>query len=234
MTQKPKIGTAKDAEAYATGQLGFKAADLSGLDAETAAHVVDTIEAIQTRFPELKGAVGEIVKTKQRNAYAAMETSAQVGTDGNPTSMKLHIGSMYDSSSGGLSKVKESYEKDVQAGFHPVGTDYSSVIWHEYGHALANLRSGRTAASKYTDSNDSYWRMSTYVNDRRKHLTEKEWVRTAAKSMKTTQKAFKEKISRYAAKNEAETFAEAFAEFTTSANPRPECIALMKAAGIVQ
>ena len=63
---------------------------------------------------------------------------------------------------------------------------------------------------------------------------EKTVLRDAAKSMKTTQKELKSKISRYAEKNPAETFAEAFAEFNCSPNPRPECIAIMKAAGITK
>lgn len=224
-----KIENSKQAEIYATQKLGFKAADLSGLDEETAAHVITTIETIQSRYPELKGAVGHIVRDRRAGAYAAMETSGYVNADGVPQYMKLHIGAMYDK---GLSSVKQSYENDLKTGFHPQGTTAESIIWHEYGHALANLRSGKAAANLYQDSRDSYWRSSSYTSDRRKHTTEKEWVRTAAKSLKVSQKTFKEKISRYATKNESETFAEAFAEFTTSANPRAECIALMKAAGI--
>lgn len=228
-TAENKIESSKQAELYAVQSLGFKAADLSGLDAETSSHIVNTIEVIQSRYPELKGAVDQIVRDRRGNSYAAMETSGYVRQDGSPLSMKLHIGTHYDK---GLDHVKQSYDHDLQSGFHPKGTNAESIVWHEYGHALANLKSAKAAANLYHDANDNYWRASKYTSDRKKHLTEKEWLRTAAKSLKVTQKAFKESISRYATKNAAETFAEAFAEFTTSASPRAECIALMKAAGI--
>lgn len=226
--QKEKPKTVEEAQDYAVKNLGFEFADYGSLDVETANHINDTVAKIQQRFPELKGTVKGVEPITRGSALAHMAVYTNLPANGVPK-QRLGIGKEYQK---GLKHMEEINKRDVQSGFHPKGAeDISSNIWHEYGHAFANLKSGQKIAAKEPDN--TYWRADTFHNDRKGHKLEHEWIAQAAKSKKMTQKAFKGSISRYATKNDGEAFAEAFSEFFVSPNPRPECIALMKVAGVI-
>ena len=240
-TKKPKVEKPKDepqadengftpakskdeAVEYAKSKLGFESANYGKLDVDTINHVNKEITAIQKKYPELRESVKNIEIDNRQGVYAA----AGASISGKST---LYIGNTQYGK--GLEHVKDHYQKDVDSGFHPVGTDYKSVIWHEYGHMFAYTKC-KTGMGFAANETLGYWDGVDYAKGIRSRNYEKGVLRDAAKSLKITQKEFKSRISRYAEKNPAETFAEAFAEFNTSANPRPECIALMKAAGILK
>lgn len=115
------------------------------------------------------------------------------------TSVKNRVvlnSSFYDD----LNKLKESYERTVKSQFHPQGTDYNSIIVHELGHALLEYITKKTG--------------KTGAEIREKVL----------KKLKIKQKDVKEHLSEYAMYKPRiahEFFAEAFAEYMTSKNPRP-------------
>lgn len=223
-----KAKSIRAAQDFAKQNLGFDYVNYRGLDVEVANHINDTIIKIQTRFPELKGTVGEIQPVPRGSAVAAMGVFVTLPSSGVPSQILQH-GRDYKY---GLKHVEEVHKRSVSVGFHPKGTeDISSIIWHEYGHAYANLQSGKKIAAK--EPTDWQRRHAAYDNDRTNHSLERKWVEKAAKSQNMTASDFKASISRYATASNAETFAEAFAEFFISPNPRPECKALMKVAGVI-
>lgn len=220
--------TIQEAQEFAKQNLGFDYVNYRGLNVEVANHINDTIGKIHTRFPELKGTVGEIQPITRGSATAAMAVFVSLPSSGVPSQILQH-GRDYKY---GLKHVEEVHKRSVSVGFHPKGTeDVSSIIWHEYGHAYANLQSGKKIAAK--EPKDWQRRHAAYDKDRSRHALEREWVEKAAKSQNMTASDFKASISRYATANDAETFAEAFSEFFVSPNPRPECKALMKVAGVI-
>lgn len=216
--------TKEEAIEYAQNKLGMTSVEYGNLDVETINHINQEISAIQDKYPELKEFATHIDKDGRNGVYAA----ASVGYD---SKGKLFIGQKKYGE--GIESVKESYQKDVDSGFHPAGTDYKSIIWHEYGHLYAYSRA-KTGLGFNSSESLGFYDRNDYFKAVKSRSFEKNALRDAAKSMKITQKEFKSRISRYAEKNPAETFAEAFAEFNTSPNPRPECIALMKAAGVIK
>lgn len=99
-----------------------------------------------------------------------------------------------------LAKLKESYEKTVESKYHPAGTDYNSIITHELGHGLLE-----------------------YIKKTYK-ITGPEIRAKVLKKVGIKQKDVKEHLSEYAMAKPREAhefFAEAFAEYMTSKNPRP-------------
>ena len=213
-----------EAAEYAKTKLNMESVNYGNLDVDTINHINKEVTAIQKKYPELKESVRNIEIDNRQGVYAAAGT----GYSGRST---LYIGNTQYGK--GLEHVKDHYQKDVDSGYHPAGTDYKSVIWHEYGHIFAYTKC-KTGLGFAANETLGYWDGVEYTKNIRGRTYEKGVLRDAAKSLKITQKEFKANISRYAEKNPAETFAEAFAEFNTSKNPRPECIALMKAAGILK
>ena len=215
----------EEAYEYATKVLNIRDPNYgNAVDLETINHINQEITEIQKKYPVLRDAVTSIRKYDNPRAYAAAATDRS-GTN------ELYIGqTLYGK---GIQSLKKSYQSDVDSGFHPENTDYRSIIWHEYGHIYANLHykleMGYEAKSVLGFSDGLEYR--DRVTGR---SYEKAAVRNAAKSLRISQKELKRRISRYAEKEPAETFAEAFAEFNCSPNPRPECIAIMKAAGIIK
>lgn len=232
-TQKPKddkveftpAKTKKEATDYAKTNLGFKKVSYgTKIDIDTINNINKQIATIQAKYPELKGAVGELKTTASKRAYAFIETHM----DG---SMKLAVSTMKYGR--GMKSLEDSYKRDLEAGFHPKGTTAKDIITHEYGHVYAGVQTKRkfgVAASKTLDHSDGF----SFILERKNKNWETSIRNTAAKELGISASEFAGRISRYAKTNAAETFAEAFAEFNSSPNPRPECIALMKAAGILK
>lgn len=225
---KPKVEftpakTKKEAVAYAESQLGFtKASYGTKLDIDTINHINEQITKIQAEYPETKGAC-QVLKTTTGRVYAQIRTAAD-GT------MNFEIGT--PTYSRGMDYIKQSYARDVEAGFHPKGTDHSSVIWHEYGHVLATISAkqsfGATATGKIAANRGN---MLSFINNRRAKSTEKDWLSKAAKDSGSTARDMQRSISRYAMQNAGETFAEAFAAYHCSSNQNPAATAIVKASG---
>lgn len=224
--------TIEEARTYAKEQLGFKYVDFSYMDLtngdvktfdiETVNHINETITAIQEKYPELKG----VVKRLGVAEFFGADRYAQYIVDGKDFQQNsLEFGKPYRE---GLGNVKEFFMDDVEIGFHPEGVDYDSIIWHEYGHVYADILRREKAG----------YRMDEYYKDIRSAKTEKEWIESLFADKEYADEwdrdwdiqQFPERISKYAMKNSAETFAEAFAEYNCSKTPRPECIALVERA----
>ena len=233
-TQKPKedkveftpAKTKKEATSYAKEKLGFEKVSYGNkMDIDTINHINKQIATLQAKYPEFKGAVQELKTASSKRALAYVETSS----DG---SMKLAVSSYHYGR--GLKSVADSYEIGVKHGFHPKGTTAKDIITHEYGHVYANIQTKNQygVAAKHTISmvDDRF----NFIVSRKSNAWDTKVRNEAAKSLNTSPRALAEKISKYAKTNAAETFAEAFAEFNGSSNPRPECIAIMKAAGILK
>lgn len=230
VSTKPEEGafipakTRTEAVQYAKDKLGIEYPNYGrNVDIDAVNHINQEITEIYKKYPELKGTVTNIVPETRDGVYAAAGT----GYSGKCT---LYIGKKYGE---GIESLKEDYQKDVESGFHVPDTDYKALIWHEYGHITAYSHIKKDLGFAVEDTL-GYYDGVEYEGRVKNRLFEKAALRDAAKSLKITQKELKGRISRYAEKNPSETFAEAFAEFNCSPNPRPECIALMKAAGILQ
>lgn len=99
-----------------------------------------------------------------------------------------------------LTKLEKSYENDVKLNYHPQGTDYNSIITHELGHSLL-----------------SYITLNTGITGAKIRAN-------ILKKLNIKQKDVDKYLSVYAMKKPKEAhefFAEAFAEYMTSKNPRP-------------
>lgn len=215
--------TKKEAVEYAKSELGFTNVSYgTKLDIDTINHINEEIANIQARYPETKGAC-QALNTSSGNFYAAVYTTAE-------GSMTLKIGTKIYGN--GMDYVKKAYESDVKAGFHPVGTDAGSVIWHEYGHVLATVSTKeKFGASPTGKIAANYGSMRDFAMSRNSNAVEKEWLFAAAKSTGKKPSEIMSAVSRYAQKNPAETFAESFAEVMTSSKPRAEALAVVEASG---
>lgn len=224
--KKPKFTpakTKKEAVEYAQSELGFTSASYgTKLDIDTINHINEEITKIQAQYPEAKGAC-QVLKTTTSNCYAQIRTSS----DG---SMNFEIGTnLYGR---GMDYIKDSYARDLETGFHPAGTEAKSIVWHEYGHVLATISTketyGASAKGRISSTGTAQF---NFISSRRGKTTEKEWLFEAAKTTGQKPSELMKSVSRYAQKNPAETFAEAFAEVATSKSPRPEAVAIVKASG---
>lgn len=235
-TEKPKeqpqesnftpAKTNKAATEYAVKELGFEKVSYgSKLDIDTINHINKQVADIQAKYPHLKGAVQEVKVSSSGKMYACIETDA-TGRMTLKVSSKLY--------GNGLEALEQQYKADCDIGFHPKGTTAKDIVWHEYGHVYAGVEIkkahgvGANETMSYTDYNKSL----KFMSDKRIGSFETQVANKAAKSTGKSVRDLQKGISRYAQKNTKELFAEAFAEFNGSKNPSPECIALMKAAGI--
>ena len=216
----------KEAIQYAKTELGFDSVSYgTKLDLETINHINKQVADIQVNYPEVKGAVQQLKTTTSKRVYAQVATDSFGG-------MSLEIGShIYGR---GMAQLEKEYQKDVNSGFHPKGTNAKDIIWHEYGHVIGGIHSKEKVGIAANEKISSFDKRMEFVNHRRTGGWEKEVYKqaTGKEYSGSGAKDFASKISKYATSNAKELFAEAFAEFNGSENPSSECIALMKAAGI--
>lgn len=213
--------TKKAATEYAKNELGFKEVSYgTKLDLDTINHINEQITHIQNKYPETKGAVTGLRTWSKQGVYAAIETRGN-------GEMNFLVGTKQYGK--GMEALKSSYERDVSTGFHPPGTNHNSIIYHEYGHVLANISAKKKhgMAANETGSNIN----PGFVMNRRAKTTEKDWVSEAANSRGKTSRELMSGISRYGQVNAGEAFAEAFSEVMGSTSPREDSVALVKASG---
>lgn len=238
-TEKPKaekpqesnFTPAKTKEAateYAKKELGFEKVSYgSKLDLDTVNHINKQVADIQTKYPQVKGAVQEFKVSSSGKMYACIETS----TDGR---MTLKVSSkLYGN---GLDVLERQYKADCDVGFHPKGTTAKDIVWHEYGHVIGGINAKKSlgvAANETISPFDGGKKVEFMLNKKAGKWEQSVYEKaTGQKFTPGGARKYGGNISRYAQKNVKELFAEAFAEFNSSPNPSPECIALMKAAGI--
>lgn len=177
--------------------------DLSDLD--SAKSIASSYEQIFDKYPDLKGKFqGVNSRELPDNVYAQCYLK----------SGKVEINTnLYNN----FAELARSYDSDVISGWHCFGTTAESIVTHEVGHAI-----------------DGY--LTNNVLDKLVDLSNPYAVKTVAGYLKPrvmkacglTAGDTATAVSRYASTNAKEWFAEAFAEYTTSANPRPVAMELGK------
>lgn len=178
---------------------------LSGCDLETAQEVALAYERVFDRYPAMKGRIDAVVCKRLDGG-----TYAQCYTRGGG---KVEINSQYFNDH---TKLAASYERDVRGGFHPVNTNWRSIVVHEIGHAVdGTLTNMGLAGAKSRYSYD--------YKDVSAELRPKVMKACGLKVADT----FNE-VSGYATKNNREWFAEAFAELLDSPSPRRVAVELGK------
>lgn len=180
---------------------------LDGIDPEMAVSVAQSIETVLTRYPGMKDAfAGFTTDDTPSEAFSIRETAMAAYS---PSSELIHLNNKYY---GNKAEFERVYAESVSKQFHPEGTAADAVLVHEIGHAIDNY-----VSKKIIDPFDYSWRGE--------RISTRIWnsdIKSGKKSGNpVTGKSIKEGLSAYASKNHEEYIAEAFAEFVTSANPRP-------------
>lgn len=188
--------------------------DLTGCDLDSAKSVAAAYEQVFSRFPNLKG--------KFR------------GVDAHPVGMEDNVYAWCYLRNGGKVQVNPKmynnwmsvvmgYENDVLSGWHPEGTTAESIVTHEIGHAIDGLLAQEGILGGYTKSGEFRYASSSLKNTIMKRAAKLDpeianeleidkWLNDNA--------TVYHYVSKYATKNNKEWFAECFAEYITSANPR--------------
>lgn len=181
-------------------------ADLTGCDLDAAKAVGASYEQVFTKYPKLIGKID--------------------APDAHPVGMKPNTYAWCYARSGGKVQVNpdmykdwpsltRQYERDVTSRWHPQGTTAESIVTHEIGHAVDGLLAQERILGGYTKSGEFRYASSSLKSTIVRRL-----------GMDNTSTAVVYSVSRYGSKNPQEWFAEAFAEYITSANPREVASAL--------
>lgn len=178
-----------------------KELNLNGCDLESAKQIYISLEEIYNKFPQLKGKLAGITCYTFSNKKVFAECSYGLGAGG--VSCNNYWFKDFE-------KVKRAYAKDVEAGFHCKGTNWTSIVTHEFGHAIDD-----------------------YLSNTLKLAGENKGKPKAVSSMlrpKVMKKAgfkvsdIRDTVSEYATNNNFEWFAECFAEYMKSETPRPVAV----------
>lgn len=191
-------------------------ADLTGCDLDSARAIASAYEQVFARYPQLIGKLdppnAQPVGMK-RNTYAWCYTRDNGRVEVNPDRFN------------NWGDLVRSYARDVRSGWHPYGTTAESIIVHELGHAIDGLLVREGIAGGYTASGEYRYASSSMRATVMKRAAKKDpdihytieysWDRKEGMT-----RAIKNYVSEYATENTREWFAECFAEYITSANPR--------------
>ena len=174
-------------------------ADLTGCDLESAKAIASAYQRVYERYPQLIGQIDAPDAHPvgmQHNTYAWCRTRRGGKVQVNPARFN------------DWNAISRSYERDVIAHFHPQGTTAESIVTHEIGHSVDGLLANRGILGGYNASGE----FNTASSRMRSPIM---------KSCGYSVSDIPSQVSRYAALNPREWFAECFAEYMTSSNPRP-------------
>lgn len=189
-------------------------ADLTGCDLDSAKSIASSYEQIFARYPQLKGHLSApdahpIGMSNNTYAWCYIRNNGKVQV--NPK----HYSNWQN--------ISRTYEDDVISHWHPEGTTAESIVVHEVGHAIDGLLAKLGIKGGMTASGEYRYASSTLKNTIMKRaakvdplIAEEMEIDKWLKDNATVQ----HHVSRYATKNNKEWFAECFAEYITSANPR--------------
>lgn len=171
---------------------------LQGTDLTCAKSIYKTHETLFSKYPQLKGKLNAVNSAPlSNNAYA--ECFFGLGHGGVTVNEKYF---------GDAVKLQQTYAKDLAAGYHPAGTDYTAIVMHELGHAIDDY----LTYTEHMVGLANHWKpkiVSTYLRPK--------VMRSCGLKVGDIQKS----VSVYATQNAQEWFAECFAEYMCSENPRP-------------
>ena len=189
-------------------------ADLTGCDLDSAKSIAAAYEQVFARYPQLKGkfdAPDAHPVGMNGNTYAWCYLRQNGLVQVNPTKYN------------DWSSLVRQYEHDISTNWHPHGTTAESIVTHEIGHAIDGLLAREGVLGGVTASGEYRYASSTLKNTIMKRAAKldpdiAEGLNIDKMLNDTwTVQTF---VSRYASKNNQEWFAECFAEYITSANPR--------------
>lgn len=191
-------------------------ADLEGCDLDSAKAIAASYEQVFTKYPQLKGKIAApdaSPRGMRYGTYAWCFTRRNGKVQVNPN--------MFND----WQKISRSYERDVRSGWHPKGTTAESIITHEIGHAIDGLLAREGVLGGYTKSGEFRHASSSLRSTIMKRASKedesiKDYLDFKYDKKWGMEKAVRDNVSEYATKNPREWFAEAFAEYITSANPR--------------
>lgn len=192
---KIKVGAIEEIQSHIEATAQFKDGgnvDLTGIPLDVSKKISESYDLVFNKYPQLKGQFSGLgINENGASTYASC-VSASGSVNVNPKYFKS------------LEGLQKTYASDVARGFHPPGTDCTAIITHELGHALDGYMTNAGVAG-------GNWRYRTSYHMKMAVL----------KSLKLTEYDVGTQVSRYATKNDAEFFAECFAEYIHSDNPRP-------------
>ena len=205
--------------------------NMKGLPYDSANMIFEGYKKVLNKYPELRGHLTSFTYTdiQKGNAYAGC-----IAMTGKISTYKPFSD---------FSKLKQSYAHDVATGFHPLGTDHNSIIVHELGHALDGYM---TKKGLYGGKVINGGNIRSAVGVQKEVLARLGYVAPSGAELKKQGYTFSQindiiikdkedfitqQVSRYACgKNidgtkytdfpENEFFAECFAEYLMSDNPR--------------
>lgn len=175
--------------------------DLSGCDLDSAKSIASSYERVFSTYPQVRNKIGGVTaKDLGGGTYAQCYLYSDKRIEVNNS----------DEFFGDFNRVIKSYENDVKWKWHPVGTTAESIVIHELGHAIDGLLTdAEVLDSGFSLKSEKYHTASFYIRSK------------VAMSTGVKIKDMGSSVSTYGSSNEMEWFAECFAEYLTSANPRP-------------
>ena len=180
---------------------------LDGMDPEVAESVARSVETVLNRYPGVKDAFdGFTTDNTELNSFTG-DSKTMAAFD--QRTRLIHMNGKYF---GNKAEFEKKYAESVEKQFHPAGTTADAVIVHEMGHAIDQY------VSEKTIPRERYFWNGERVS-RRIWNNAIDAGRKAGTPM--TGLSITAELSRYASKSPSEYLAEGFAEFVTSANPRP-------------
>lgn len=174
---------------------------LSRIDFDVARNLSDAVEGMLAEFPGIGGADLRLTATlKGNNAYAGTTVEGVI---------MLHPG-IFSSEGNAVA----AYREDLDAGFHPRGTAYQSIIVHEMGHQIeaAILRKRYPGTDrKAQQARSAAWRQGTAASE----LVSRALDRVAPGWQQNRKLAADQvaRISKYATSDVSETVAEAISDY---------------------
>lgn len=192
----------------------YSKADLTGCDLESAKSIAASYQQVFEKYPKLAG------KFDAPDAHPVKMSNSTYAWCYSRNNGKVQVNpNKYNS----WQSLVKSYERDVRVGWHPMGTTAESIVTHEIGHAVDGLLArekilgGITSSGEYRYASSSL--KTTIMNRAAKIDPDLADLMAMDKAWKGSQ-AVSEHVSKYASKNPQEWFAECFAEYITSADPR--------------
>ena len=191
-------------------------ADLTGCDLDSAKSVAASYEQIFAKYPQLKGRL-DAPDAHPVNMGDNMYAWCYIRNGGKVQVNPTHYNDW--------SKIQKMYEKDVVSGWHPKGTTAESVVTHEVGHAIDGLLAREGILGGVTSSGEYRYASSSMRSKIMKRAAKgnpmlESWLESKVWGKEGMYYAVSDTVSEYATKNPQEWFAECFAEYITSANPR--------------
>lgn len=172
---------------------------LKGCDLQCAKGIYKAYEQLFDRFPQMKNKLAAVsTATLPHNVYAQCTVGFGNGM--------VQVNSMLFND---IDKLTKKYHSDVKQGFHTAGTSVFSIITHELGHSLDDYLTNILKLAGETQKG------------KRRYVSSMLRPKVMTKCNLTVQKKdIANYVSGYAAKDAKEFFAECFAEYMCSDNPR--------------